>query len=491
VEVVMRETVAWRAAFACAALVVSACSAEDSGGSRPGGRIPPRSPGSPNGGTMSGTDPAGGGEFGNGNNMPPPDFNTVTDPNKAPGVTTTTIDSSFIWVANSAQGTVSKIDTRTMTELGRYLTSPNGTGLPSRTSVGGDGSVAVANRGNATGQLAGDGGGVARIFSDSTKCADKNGNGMIDTSTGANDVKPWMEDECLAWFTPINHFSNRPVAWAPAPGPDLPANPWTAATSMCDGPACTIEVFKLNGETGAIDGQVTISGLSGIDFITAGASDPSAGLLGLLGGLAILNYGAYGAASDGGGNLWLFVANTTQLVRVDAITLEHRTWPTPMGNGYGITIDDKGRIFICGALGVSRFDPSTEAWVDNFTAIDTGFNGCMSDGKGRVWVGGGSDGGAIGLLGFDAESMTLVDQVNMDDMGRPMNVKGVSVDVDGRIWGISSPGATMLGAGNVAWRFDPMTREVASYDGLNGAYSYSDMTGFGLSQAGTLVPPVL
>jgi hypothetical protein len=487
----MRKGIAWRAQLACAlVLLLAACGAEDPAGS--GRRVPGAPTGSSvPGGTTSGTDPGSGGDFGNGSTTPPPDFGTVIDPSKAPGATTTTIDSSFIWIANSAQGTVSKIDTRTMTELGRYLTSPNGTGLPSRTSVGTDGSVAVANRGNATGQLGGDGGGVARIFSDVTMCADKNGNGMVDTSTGANDVKPWMEDECLAWFTPINHFSNRPVAWAPAPGPDLPANLWTAAASACDASACTIEVFKLNGQTGAIDAQVSIPGLTGIDFITAGASDPSAGLIGLLGGFAILNYGAYGAASDGGGHLWLFISNTTQLVRVDALTLEHRVWPTPMGNGYGMTIDDKGRIWVCGALGVSRFDPTTETWTDNFTAVDTGFNGCMSDGAGRVWVGGGSDGGALGLFGFDTETMMLVDQVAMDDMGRPMNVKGVSVDVDGRIWGVSSPGAMMLGAGNIAWRFDPMTREVASYDGLNGAYSYSDMTGFGLSQAGTLVPPVL
>ena len=130
-------------------------------------------------------------------------------------------------------------------------------------------------------------------------------------------------------------------------------------------------------------------------------------------------------------------------------------------------------------------------WVNNFTDVDTGFNGCMSDGRGRVWVGGGSDGGAVGLFGFDTEAMMLVDQINMDQMGRPMTVKGVSVDVDGKIWGVSSPGAMMTGAGNIAWRFDPMTREVASYEGLTGAYSYSDMTGFGLSQAGTLIPPVL
>ena len=40
--------------------------------------------------------------------------------------------SPIIWVANSAEGTVSKIDTRTMAEIGRYLTHPGGKGDPSR-----------------------------------------------------------------------------------------------------------------------------------------------------------------------------------------------------------------------------------------------------------------------------------------------------------------------------------------------------------------------
>ena len=76
-------------------------------------------------------------------------------------------------------------------------------------------------------------------------------------------------------------------------------------------------------------------------------------------------------------------------------------------------------------------------------------------------------------------------------MQHRLQVKGVSIDVDGGIWGVSSPGAARANNGNIAWRFDPMTRMVANYDGLNGAYSYSDMTGFGLEHAGVLKPHVM
>jgi hypothetical protein len=34
-----------------------------------------------------------------------------------------------------------------------------------------------------------------------SKCIDKNGNGQIETSTGANDIKPWGQDECVLWHT--------------------------------------------------------------------------------------------------------------------------------------------------------------------------------------------------------------------------------------------------------------------------------------------------
>jgi len=59
-------------------------------------------------------------------------------------------------------------------------------------------------------------------------------------------VRAWGEDECVAWHTPINHFSNRPVAWAPAPGPDVGAKLWTSGASNCDQTACTVDVFRLN-----------------------------------------------------------------------------------------------------------------------------------------------------------------------------------------------------------------------------------------------------
>ena len=95
-----------------------------------------------------------------------------------PDLTPATFD--FIWIANSSQGTVSKIDTKTGVEQARYYTGP-GASNPSRTSVNQYGDVAVSNR---------DPGSIIKIMALKAKCIDKNNNGMIATSAGPNDIRP-------------------------------------------------------------------------------------------------------------------------------------------------------------------------------------------------------------------------------------------------------------------------------------------------------------
>ena len=56
------------------------------------------------------------------------------------------------------------------------------------------------------------------------------------------------------------------------------------------------------------------------------------------------------------------------------------------------------------------------------------------------------------------------------------NVKGVSIDFDGKIWGVSK--------GSDAYRLDPADGSFETFSDLVGAYSYSDMTGFSLTQVG-------
>jgi hypothetical protein len=106
-------------------------------------------------------------------------------------------DFSYIWIANSDQGTISKINTVTMEEEGRYRVRPDGGGSPSRTSVNLNGDVAVASRQ----------GGLTKVYARLSDCPDPN-----NTSTGPNDIKPWP-DGCVAWHLPFPFSTQRPVAW--------------------------------------------------------------------------------------------------------------------------------------------------------------------------------------------------------------------------------------------------------------------------------------
>jgi hypothetical protein len=84
----------------------------------------------------------------------------------------------FIWVPNSNEGTVSKYDTVTGNELGRYWTGPDGIGNPSRTTVDLQGSVWFGNRNTGT---------VVKIgLYEKGNWIDKNGDGDCDTSQDLN-----------------------------------------------------------------------------------------------------------------------------------------------------------------------------------------------------------------------------------------------------------------------------------------------------------------
>lgn len=105
----------------------------------------------------------------------------------------------FIWVPNNS-GTVSKVDTETGDELGRYKVVPPDLphhGNPSRTTVDLQGNVWVGNRTAGT---------VVKIgLYEAGQYIDRNEDGIIQTSRDLNEdgditgdeILPWGEDECV------------------------------------------------------------------------------------------------------------------------------------------------------------------------------------------------------------------------------------------------------------------------------------------------------
>jgi hypothetical protein len=334
---------------------------------------------------------------------------------------------SYIWVANSPENTISKINTQTLVEEGRYQTRDS-YGNPSRTSVALSGHVAVANRS----------GGVTKYLA--YGCAPG-----PTSSGGAGSDLPFGEDGCLAWSTNMPYGTQRPVAWAPGVFNNTECRwenelLWTSGAQP--GQDGTLDVLRLDGETGMIVDTVNIP-------------DVSPG-----------SYGAYGGASDGDGNFWISQLGVGSLVRIDAVTLDYEVYPMPI-SGYGMAVDPSGRPWVCGGGGVARFNLATKTFdVADANATGGTAAGCMTDNQ-FIWLA-----GADNVRGIDLATMQLVHNHPIDSY-----IHGTSVDFDGYVWGVSRD--------TRAYKVDPVTGAVETVDGLNSPYTYSDMTGFGLSNAGS------
>ena len=349
---------------------------------------------------------------------------------------------SFIWISNSPEGTVSKIDTETLIEVARYRTGPDGSD-PSRTSVNLKGDVAVVNRD----------GSITKIGAIDEQCKEKNGQPGIQTSSGPNDVLAWGADECVLWNTALMPAS-RPAAWTSGELID-PQNPcsgftgekvWTSAPNG-GGDAF---VYILDGETGAIDDQVLVPNADG-------------------------GLGIYGGAVDQNNDFWGVTYSAGPLVHVDYDTMVAETIPLPIGSAYGFTVDAKGRSWVGGWDGnLQRYDPVTKTWQKamipaQYAVLSRG----MNDTNGELWI------AALfepqGLLRVDTDTATFIEHIGAATLVGIQEPTGASIDVQGKIWLVDQ---SKNGGG--AFVYNPMTKKADWVGGLNGPYTYSDMTGYAL-----------
>jgi hypothetical protein len=339
-------------------------------------------------------------------------------------------DFSYIWIANSAQNTISKIDTQTLVELGRYLVRPDSQGNPSRTSVNLSGDVVTASRS----------GGFTKFYARPESCVESNGVPGIQTSVDANFL-PWDQEECRAWHTPMAYASQRPAAWTQgtfnmATCKYSDQKVWTSGNAQQgDG---TLDVLLVNGDNGAIEATIPVTGIND-DF-----------------------YGIYGAAVDKDGNFWGSQLSQGYLVNINRQTLQVKTWPMA-APGYGMTVDSQGFVWTCSSS-AARFDPMSETWQ---VANVGGSGGCMEDGKGTLYM----SGGGGNIVAVDTATLTVKQTFPV-----PQYVHGISIDFYGYVWGVSM--------GSEAYRVDPANGQFLTFSALVGAYTYSDMTGFALSNVG-------
>lgn len=356
------------------------------------------------------------------------------------------ISTAFIWIANTGEGTVSKVDTRTRVEVARYRTGPlaGGANDPSRTTVNSLGDVFVANRRGRS---------VTRISTLGPDCPDTNGDGVVRTSTGPTDVLPWGQDDCVLWNTPLPDGGIlRAAAAQDTYGPDgnLISAVWIGGWDGI--------VWKLDGDTG------------GILVRTRSPTNN------------------YGFALDGLGNLWISGRSGRGLGRIDttrctstaacdvpicddsgADCIKQNIAIPDAHNPYGITVDLEQRVWLAmhGSASIGRYDPRMARW----TLVNVGehCHGIAADAAGWVW-------GACwntGVIRLDASNpMSFVAVTGTG--GR--SSKGIAVDIDGQVWSINqgTSDATVIQPG-------PTLREATVSTGVvpHGAlrYTYSDMTG--------------
>ncbi len=244
----------------------------------------------------------------------------------------------FIWVPNTGEGTVSKVDTNTGKELGRYRVAPYFICDPSRTTVDLEGNCWVGCRNAGT---------VVKIgLFEAGSWVDRNSDGIPQTSQDLNndgditgaELLPFGQDECVLFevllrpgymgtFTPgtipltsydYGHWTTSPRGLAI----DASNNLWAGTWNPC-------KYHYINGSTGAILKTVDLTG----------------------------RHQAYGAVIDSKGILWSSSTTLKHMMRMDPSTSPPTVSFVDLGHfTYGLGLDYSNHLFTSGwtSCGLTR-----------------------------------------------------------------------------------------------------------------------------------------
>ncbi|HEX6623534.1 MAG TPA: hypothetical protein VF064_07460, partial [Pyrinomonadaceae bacterium] len=359
----------------------------------------------------------------------------------------TTRSFNFIWVAVSTKGTVVKINTETGAIIGEYFTSPQGQPRdPSRTTVDQNGNVWATNRA---------GNSVIHIgLVENGQCVDRNGNGVIDTSTGFNNIRPWpntnnantnggvtlAQDECILHYTKVNSFGTRHVS-----------------------------VNK--------DNDIWVSGTSGQRF------DLIDGVTGLIKRAEnSVGFGGYGGLIDRNSVIWsaapmLWWDTSKPLNGPNGVNWRGYSHPS-----YGLCIDSLGNVYNTsfGNGTIRKFAPNGTL-LASFNQGDAFAQGCVVDRNDHIWVAHSLNRSTVGHLKNDGSYVGTV------TVGS--GPTGVAVDGAGKIWATNYNSRTVSRINPNLGPLGPdgVTRvgavEFTTQDLGGNPYNYSDMTGSTLTGA--------
>ncbi len=426
----------------------------------------------------------------------------------------TTVENHYLWIANDAEGTVSKIDTRTGYEVGRYATVTHDTAhnrvvdhasgrpypnwnsdtngdnysdnRPSRTAIDFFGDMWVANRAHdhPTAQQPS----ITKVLNDPAACPDVDGDGVVETSRDidgdhiislSNAAEFFAEDdECIAMTVAVGALGGTARALAIDAGSGAatdPGNPWVGMWGESG-------FYQIEGLTGAqLQGPISTSGVR-----------------------------PYGAAIDSTGRLWSVdhCCGTKGFGYLDT-TMNPAPWTpvatkpvfTGLGDGnYGIVVDLEDRVWIGGYPygGLLRYDPATGNWLE---AIITGYSttgqvrGVAIDTAGYVWAAFHPNGGdgLVARINADtgaSDGVWQLDNATPPNAGTANIPVGVGVDfaeADGsyNVWTNNQSTSNVSRLHIDGTTFQPAPHPATGHTvdvfpvGRN-PYTYSDFTGLGL-----------
>ena len=330
------------------------------------------------------------------------------------------VDLNNIWIANSSEQTVSKINTKTGQEVARYKVCAS----PSRTSVDLEGDVWVGCR---------SGGGVVKITNQIKGCVDKNGNGQIDTSTDINgngkieqnEMLPYGNDECIRFIV----FPNS-GGIARAAGVDKDNHAWVGFWSA-----------KRLRRLEPVGGK-------SVDMINIGCNP-------------------YGLVIDQKGIIWISGRGCSALLRVDPKTKSIKNVGKGGGSPYGINVDMFGKIWVADTKNSSsRYDPLTGKW--NTIGHNNRSRGIATSNDGHVYV---ALDTTSSVAKINVVTLTVIKHISLGNGRYPV---GIAVDYDGYVWAVNQQKSS-------ATKIDPNKNSiVGEYPVGKGPYTYSDMTGYTL-----------
>jgi uncharacterized repeat protein (TIGR01451 family) len=357
-----------------------------------------------------------------------------------------TVTLPYLWVPNSYQGSVSKVDTRTGRELARYRTGPPGAGNgnPSRTTVDPEGNCWVVNR--VTGTL------VKIGLLEAGNDVDRNGDGLIQTSQDLNgdgnitedEILPWGGDECLLYevvlipgregtFVP-GTYTGGYMGYTENNGPravaaDAEGNVWA-------GNYLARRYYFVDGATGQI--------LRTNDLSSVGHTP-------------------YGAVVDAQGYLWSAGHTGNHVLRLNPADNSFLTIALPHV-AYGLGLDRSNHLFVSGweSSLLSRID-TIETNLDWTVPAYSGGRGVAATADGNFWV---ACTYRNSVLRYSADGLLKA------EVPVGAHPTGLSVDAAGKVWAVDLDDEDIHRVDPSIDRVD-LTKRVLS----GNHYGYSDMTG--------------